>query len=121
MSAPTVHDLREMHEDDMSEIKERITGLDTRVVVLEQRAIHLEKRLDSLYMEMQSTRLDIKEVQGEVKRGMDYVAQMLRTHIDTENRGRVRLAWSGLLAAVGAMGTLAILFLQMWFHHIDLL
>ena len=98
-----IEQLAQRHQDDEEKLMQRIAALETRMTVVEKLGDGWERRLSDLYVRINAVSDDVRAAQIEMRKGMDYVATMLREHIHQEQADREKLLRSALFAMLGGI------------------
>jgi uncharacterized coiled-coil protein SlyX len=82
--------LEARHEKDDERVVAKNAEFERRIAVLETRGTEWERRMSDLYVQIASLARKVEDIHAEIRRSMDGVATMLRTHIEKEDEERIR-------------------------------
>lgn len=110
--------LQEHHEADLDAVHLRLHGCETRLAVLETKSDNWELRLADLHTRIASVADQVRDLNGELRKSMDYVGNLLRTHIEQERYDREKMLKSALMAMLGGIASVIGWALLIFWEHL---
>jgi len=117
--------LEARHEKDDERVAARSAEFDRRIAVLETRGTEWERRMSDLYVQIASLARKVEDIHSEIRRSMEGVADMLRTHITKEDEDRLhwheeekRRMWAVIATLFSSLLGIGAWFISVVWNHL---